>query len=343
MSRAAPALTPYYDLTDVQEVWPELVEDVNDPGEPLVLPDPPHSASRFQLLLECPRHFWCRYIARIPDPSDRQDPFDTGTRVHEGIEAGCRRVLETWQPNEFILDAVTRACAGLDSTRDERKVRRIMRCINNVYRWMLNHNLWSAWGIGVVNVEQPFAIDSKERYLAWDGDLGKRPARADLCFILDLIVRLQWVGHAYIYDWKSGWTRRRPIVRGLVDPQLLLYAYGMFCADHRLQTIDATFFNVMWGTPEPGIRFPRDLTLEMARSYIASCSREMHRRPPGELARWEPRAGKACFFCSYSWDCAARQGERFTKARDALTTLPPDWRPFVADAPAASRHRRRRA
>lgn len=329
MSAATPA--PYFDTTDLQEVWPEEVEDVLDPGEPLVLPDPPHSASRFQLLLECPRHFWCRYVARIPDPSDRRDPFDVGTRVHEGIEAGCLRVMETMSPSDWILDAVSVACKGLDSSeRDAKKVQRIQRCLKNVYRWMLHHNVWSQWSFGLVNVEQPFAIDAQERYLEWDGNLQRRPPNAELCFILDLVVRMHHVGHAFVYDWKSGWSRRRPIANRLVDPQLLLYAYGMFCADPRLQTIDATFFNVMWGTPEPGLRFTREQTMEMARAYIASCARDMHRRNPGQQATWDAKPGKACFFCTYSWDCVAQQTKRFAKARDALLTLPPEWRSKIA-------------
>lgn len=314
-----------------RDAFPEPVAPHQGRGPgPLELPDGPYSHSRLQLLLECPRHFWMRYIARVPEPRSTKDPFDVGSRVHDAIEAASRQTLETGRPGEWILRASEVALDGLDPKADERKMDRISLCLSNCYYWMLDQNLWWNWSAGVVNVEQPFALTREGKYLPWDGDQKNKPKRAELCFILDHCVRFQYIGTAYLYDWKAGWKRRKPLTREGVDPQLLLYAYGLFCADSSLHTIYATFFNVMWSTPEPAVGFPRDLTIEAARRYIDSCEADMFQRDPGLLDAWEAEVGASCFFCAYDWDCVPKQSERIMKARERLLKAPKDHPLLVA-------------
>lgn len=301
-----------------RDAFPEPVVDPEE-NAPLELPDGPYSHSRLQLLRECPRHFWMRYIARVPEPYTTRDPFDVGTRVHDAIEAASLHVLNTGQPSQWIEIAIGHALSGLDPNRDERKINRITLCLTNCYRWMLDKNLWWQWCIGTVNVEQPLAVTPEGRYLDWDGDLANKPQNAELCFILDLCVRYQFVGTAFLYDWKAGWNRRKPFRNdGVVDEQLLLYAYGLFCADETLHTVYATFFNVMWSQPEPAIAFPRDLTMFAARQYIEACEEDMASRDPRSVQAWEAEIGKSCFFCNYDWDCPLKQQERIEEARQRL-------------------------
>jgi len=322
-------------LFEPRDVWSEPAETDESPriAGPLELPSGPYSSSRLQLLLECPRHFWMKYIARVPEPREQRDPFEVGSRVHNGIESACNATMESRRPSEWIVAAVREALDGMDPIADERKISRIRHCLLNAYRWMLRNDVWARWAWGIINVEEPFAVDREGRFLKWDGDLRAKPEDAELCFILDLCVRYQYTGVAYLYDWKAGWKRRRPLTDGIVDPQLLLYAYGLFCADPSLQIVYATFFNVMWTTPEPAIGLSREVTIAAARKYIEGCEREMYKRPVDRLASWEGTPGKSCFFCTYQWDCLPKQAERFQKARRRLVELPdlPEDHPAVLE------------
>lgn len=280
-------------------------------------PAAPHSYSRLSALLRCPREFYGHYVLKLPSPPSSFNPFETGSRVHDGIEAGALHVLKTGDPSSFLQVAWGRAVEDLAGRRSNMVASRVGEHLTNLQLWLQQNQVWQRWGWGRVDVELPLAVRPDGTFSAWDGDLKAKPPDAEMCFILDLVVRFP-TGHALIVDWKTGIVRRKVVAGGVIDPQLLLYAYALCLVDHSIHTVDVTFFNTGWDVPEPAVRLTREQAIAWGRQWLDGAFAELHKRRPEVPDDWAASANKFCFFCRFNNDCPVAFAKSFEAAREAL-------------------------
>lgn len=289
----------------------------------------PTSYSGVSQFHECPRKFWLANVMKV-EPDDKElieKRYAQGSFFHEQIarafkivqnEADLIRQKQGYPPP---FDAVRFASTfrGLpvpDRWKDnwERMVSHAIGFLHSIAMY------WALWSLDYPPmIEVPFALDRNYEPIPWDGNRAALPKDhvsirgfLDLGFLI-LPKKLEAVpgtpimespGFAIVIDWKTGIERRKSLQDdGSPDPQLAIYAVGLFQRFPWLDHVKATFHNVRWAEPEPWAIISREDAEDKVVRYVEHTVDDLMTRDPYNQHAWEGKENRYCVLCEYREDC----------------------------------------
>ena len=282
---------------------------------PKKAPSGPYSFSQLSLFERCPRKYWLEYIAKIKTPQTR--PLILGSAIHNGVEAGIRRIVNE-QPREIDPETWVEVADTQTPPND---------CIKDYKKGLVAFSHWlpTIWQDRTLDPEiapeWSFGLDRHWQPIGWTGDRHHKPHGLMLRGSIDLMVIHHLEGFAYIWDLKTGKNPYEVFSSpGLPHRQLAVYAWALFCFHPHLETVGTSFFNLMLkDAPDEGAIFDLDRAMEYGRNWVEKLVREIESRDYTKIDEWEPTENKYCAFCDFKLGCPV--GKHIKKKR----FVPKNW------------------